>query len=106
MRSRLYPCPPSQPLPALPALARPPSPEGSIMNPLSRIAGLAVDRVLGLPSGNGSYVLRANVAVPMPDGVALLGDHYRPAGNDRPLPVVLLRSPFGRAGLAGYLFAA
>jgi len=76
------------------------------MNPLSRIAGMAVDGVLGLPSGNGSYVLRANVAVPMPDGVALLGDHYRPAGHDQPLPVVLIRSPYGRAGLAGHLFAA
>ncbi len=28
------------------------------------------------------------------------------AGDDRPLPVVLIRSPYGRAGLAGTLFAA
>jgi putative CocE/NonD family hydrolase len=42
----------------------------------------------------------------MPDGVVLLGDHYRPAGDDRPLPAVLIRSPYGRAGLAGTLFAA
>ena len=36
----------------------------------------------------------------MPDGVVLLGDHYRPAGADGPLPVVLVRSPVrpGRAG--------
>src|SRR5262245_62969116 len=76
------------------------------MNPLSRIAGMAVDGVLGLPPATPSYVLRPDVGVPMPDGVALLGDHYRPAGNGRPLPVVLIRSPYGRAGLAGYLFAA
>lgn len=76
------------------------------MNPLSRIADMAVDRALGLPSGAAPYVVRSNVAVPMPDGVVLLGDHYRPAGHDRPLPVVLIRSPYGRAGLAGYMFAA
>jgi uncharacterized protein len=42
----------------------------------------------------------------MPDGVVLLGDHYRPAGHGRPLPVVLTRSPYGRAGLAAALFVA
>ncbi len=76
------------------------------MNPLSRIAGMAVDRALGLPSAAAPYVLRPDVAVAMPDGVVLLGDHYRPAGDDLPLPVVLIRSPYGRAGLAGTLFAA
>ncbi len=76
------------------------------MNPLSRIAGMAVDRALGLPSAAAPYVLRPDVAVAMPDGAVLFGDHYRPAGDDRPLPVVLIRSPYGRAGLAGILFAA
>ncbi len=76
------------------------------MNPLARIAGLAADRMLGLPSGAVPYVVRRDVGVPMPDGVVLLGDHYRPAGDDRPLPVVLVRSPYGRAGVPGLLFAA
>lgn len=76
------------------------------MNPLSRIAGMAVDRALGLPPATAAYEVRADVAVPMPDGAVLLGDHYRPAGPERPLPVVLIRSPYGRAGLAGYVFAA
>ena len=67
---------------------------------------MAVDRVLGLPSAAAPYVLRPDVAVAMPDGVVLLGDHYRPAGHDRPLPVVLIRSPYGHAGLARTLFAA
>ena len=49
------------------------------MNPLSRIAGLAVDRALGLPGPAEPYLVRPDVAVPMPDGVVLLGDHYRPA---------------------------
>ena len=76
------------------------------MNPLSGIAGIAVDRMLGLPGGAVRYVVRRDVAVAMPDGVVLLGDLYRPAGDDRPLAVVLIRSPYGRAGLAGMVFAA
>jgi putative CocE/NonD family hydrolase len=76
------------------------------MNPLSRIAGRAVDRAIGLPPASAPYQVRHDVAVPMPDGVVLLGDHYRPAGHDRPLPVVLIRSPYGRAGTAAALFAA
>jgi len=76
------------------------------MNPLHRMAGRAVDRVIGLPPAAGPYVVRPDVGVPMADGVVLLGDHYRPAGPDRPLPVVLIRSPYGRAGFTGLLFAA
>ena len=76
------------------------------MRPLSRMAGLAVDRALGLPLAATPYFVRRDVAVPMPDGVVLLGDHYRPATSSGPMPVVLVRSPYGRAGLAGFLFAA
>jgi uncharacterized protein len=76
------------------------------MNQVSRIAGRAVDRALGLPQAARPYLTRRNVGVPMPDGVVLLGDHYRPAGDDGPRPVVLIRSPYGRAGLAAALFAA
>jgi len=42
----------------------------------------------------------------MLDGDTLLGDHYRPAEHDRPLPVVLIRSPYGRAGIAAILLVA
>ena len=76
------------------------------MNPVSRLAGLAADRALGLPLTLHGYQLRRDVPVPMPDGVVLLGSHYRPAGHDGPLPVVLLRSPYGRAGVTGFVFAA
>jgi uncharacterized protein len=76
------------------------------MNRLSRVAGMAVDRALGLPPATASYEVRSDIRVPMPDGVVLLGDRYRPAGPERPLPVVLIRSPYGRAGLAGLLFVA
>jgi predicted acyl esterase len=74
------------------------------MNPLSRVAGRAVDRALGLPPTAAPYVVRRDVPVTMPDGVVLLGDHYRPAGHDRPLPVVVIRSPYDRGG-ASFLFA-
>ena len=76
------------------------------MNPLSGLAGVAVDRMLGLPGRAVRYAVRPDVAVAMPDGVVLLGDLYRPAGDDRPRPVVLIRSPYGRAGLPGMVCAA
>ncbi len=76
------------------------------MNPLSRIAGRAVDRAIGLAGPAEPVTIRRDVGVPMPDGVVLLGDHYRPARNDAPMAVVLIRSPYGRAGLAGTVFAA
>ncbi len=76
------------------------------MNPFPRITAWVIDRALGLPSAAVPSVVRADIGVPMPDGVVLLGDHYRPAGPERALPVVLIRSPYGRAGLAGALFAA
>jgi uncharacterized protein len=76
------------------------------MNPLSRIAGRAMDQVMGLTPGTVRYVVRRNVPVPMPDGVVLLGDHYRPDGPAKPRPVVLVRSPYGRAGMWAQLAAA
>lgn len=76
------------------------------MNPLSRVAGMAVDRAIGLHGTAEPYTLRRDVPVPMPDGIVLLGDHYRPARNDAPMPVVLMRSPYGRGGIAGIVFAA
>jgi uncharacterized protein len=76
------------------------------MNPLSRVAGLAIDRAIGHTGAAVPFVLHRNVGTAMPDGVVLLGDHYRPAGAQGALPVVLIRSPYGRAGLAGALFAA
>jgi putative CocE/NonD family hydrolase len=76
------------------------------MNPLSRVAGRAIDRAIGLSGPAVPFVVHRDVRAAMPDGVVLLGDHYRPAGAQGPLPVVLLRSPYGRAGIAGAVFAA
>ncbi|WP_307848451.1 CocE/NonD family hydrolase [Microbispora oryzae] len=47
--------------------------------------------------------VRRDVPVPMPDGVVLLADHYTPVGAERP-PTVLIRSPYGRAGLIGWMY--
>ncbi|MEU8319132.1 CocE/NonD family hydrolase [Nonomuraea sp. NPDC048881] len=47
--------------------------------------------------------LRRDIPVPMPDGVTLLADHYAPA-HGRPGPAVLIRSPYGRRGLFGWMY--
>lgn len=75
------------------------------MTVLARLGGLLVDAALGLPLRARAYSVDRDVAVPMPDGVTLLGDHYRPAGRG-PWPVVLIRLPYGRAGLFAHAFAA
>jgi putative CocE/NonD family hydrolase len=71
-----------------------------------RLAGALTDAVLGLPLRATPYTVERDIAVPMPDGVILLGDHYRPAGATGPLPVVLIRLRYGRAGLFARAFAA
>jgi putative CocE/NonD family hydrolase len=76
------------------------------MGMLSRLAGVLTDAALGLPLRATPYTVDRDVAVPMPDGVTLLGDHYRPAGVRGGLPVVLIRLPYGRAGLFAHAFAA
>ena len=73
---------------------------------LARLGGLLADAALGLPVTATPYTVERDVAVPMPDGVTPAGDHYRPAGDEGPLPVVLIRTPYGREGVRGLLFAA
>jgi hypothetical protein len=48
-------------------------------------------------------VVTKDMVIPMPDGAKLLADRYRPPG-DEPLPVVLLRTPYGRRGVLSNLF--
>ncbi|MGW5744868.1 CocE/NonD family hydrolase [Amycolatopsis sp. NPDC003861] len=63
-----------------------------------------VDKLLGLPRAEGPKpVVTRDLAVPMPDGVTLLADRYAPAGTTS-APVVLIRTPYGRKGLASKLF--
>jgi len=76
------------------------------MSKLSRVGGLVADVALGLPVKAVPYEIREDVAVPMPDGVTLLANHYLPAGPEQPRPVVLIRVPYGRSGAFAVLFAA
>jgi len=73
---------------------------------LARVGGLLADAVLGLPRTATAYTIEHDVAVPMPDGVTLLASLYRPAREQGPQPVVLIRTPYGREGFSGLLFAA
>ncbi|TMR28942.1 CocE/NonD family hydrolase [Nonomuraea zeae] len=54
------------------------------------------DRYLGLPEPTTPDVeVTRDLRVPMPDGVVLLADRYRPRGSEA-LPVVLIRTPYGK----------
>jgi putative CocE/NonD family hydrolase len=66
--------------------------KGSVMSVLSRL----FDRLLGLPEATTPDIeVHRDLRVPMPDGVTLLADRYRPRGPG-PLPVVLMRTPYGK----------
>lgn len=71
------------------------------MGAVSWVGAKALDAVLGLRGKATAYEVRRDLAVPVDDGVALLGDLYRPRDATGPLPVVLIRLPYGRAGLVG-----
>jgi uncharacterized protein len=64
----------------------------------SRIAG----RFFRLPPPTNRVSVKRDIKVPMPDGTVLLADHYAPIGAE-PRPTILVRSPYGRAGLQGLL---
>jgi uncharacterized protein len=52
------------------------------------------------PATTRSIAVERDVAIPAPDGTRLLTDVYR-ARQSRPLPVILMRSPYGRRGVYG-----
>ncbi|MEV0622469.1 CocE/NonD family hydrolase [Nonomuraea sp. NPDC050404] len=57
------------------------------------------DRYLGLPEATTPDIeITHDLRVTMPDGVVLLADRYRPRGSE-PLPVVLMRTPYGKQRL-------
>jgi uncharacterized protein len=56
------------------------------------------------PAGAPNVTIKRDVAVPLPDGVTLLADHYSPQ-TDRPCPTILVRSPYGRRGFIGAITA-
>ncbi len=68
------------------------------------LATAVLRRAMRLPAPRAPRVsVDRDVAVPMPDGTVLRHDHHRPAGVERG-PVVVVRSPYGRAGWIGTVF--
>ncbi|RVX40848.1 hypothetical protein EDD27_3284 [Nonomuraea polychroma] len=60
------------------------------------VVGRLFDRLLGLPETTTPDVeVARDLRVPMPDGVTLVADRCRPLGAGS-LPVVLVRSPYGK----------
>ncbi|HEX9035460.1 MAG TPA: CocE/NonD family hydrolase [Ktedonobacterales bacterium] len=65
------------------------------------LTGRVVTWLMKLPPAETPHVtITRDVAVPMPDGVTLLADHYMPQ-TDHPCPTILVRSPYGRRGFFG-----
>src|SRR6185312_186890 len=56
------------------------------------------------PAQTRDLIVERDLAVPMPDGTTLLADRYAPRGRDH-LPVVLVRSPYGRKALLAEMWA-
>ena len=70
---------------------------------LTRLGRRAVELVAGVPAGTGDYEVVHDVRTPMTDGVELLGELYLPLGAE-PGPVVVIRTPYGRANAGSRLF--
>src|SRR5262245_24598473 len=47
--------------------------------------------------------VQRDIPIRMPDGVTLLADHHIPVGAAK-APTLLIRSPYGRAGLVGWMY--
>ncbi|PXX57388.1 hypothetical protein DFR70_11843 [Nocardia tenerifensis] len=62
------------------------------------MSGRLVDAWLRVPPATIAVPQETrDMTIPMPDGAELLADRLRPPG-ETPLPVVLIRSPYGRRG--------
>ena len=61
-----------------------------------------VARFLQLPPPSHHVHLQTKIQIPMPDGIRLTADLYRPAGEDK-APTVLIRTPYGRKGLNQFI---
>ncbi|GAA2642121.1 CocE/NonD family hydrolase [Paractinoplanes durhamensis] len=68
---------------------------------LRRLTSLLLHKAFpGMPPATHRYEVRRNIEVPMSDGTLLLGDLYLPfLTNTQKAPTVLIRSPYGRAGI-------
>jgi putative CocE/NonD family hydrolase len=59
-------------------------------------------RRLGLSPSRYDVEVTRDIAVPMPDGVQLLADHFAPQASGD-FPTVLIRTPYGRGGEVGLM---
>jgi predicted acyl esterase len=65
-----------------------------------------LQRLLKLPPPlTRDLIVERDLEVPMPDGVVLLADRWTPRAGGHRLPTALLRSPYGRSGLNGVMWA-
>lgn len=55
------------------------------------------------PAETHDLVITRDLQVPMPDGVILFADHYAPRTGPK-RPTILVRSPYGRRGIFGWLY--
>lgn len=65
----------------------------------------AIDRLLGLSPASAPDIEVHRERTPMPDGVVLVADRLRPRGG-KPLPVVIVRTPYGRDAVSRQIFGA
>ncbi|QHC02345.1 CocE/NonD family hydrolase [Epidermidibacterium keratini] len=70
---------------------------------MRRATGAVADKLLKVDGPRQDYEIERDVEVTMPDGVVLLADRYYPSDASGPLPVVLVRTPYGRTGLLSTL---
>src|SRR5947209_7468098 len=71
---------------------------------VARAAAAAVGRAWHLPARRNAVRLSRAVPVPMQDGTVLLADHYAPA-TSQACPTLLIRCPYGRGPMFGYMNA-
>ena len=77
---------------------------GGLLAPLtlsSPLAAQATGAAYARPTGTHQVVVERSLMVPMRDGVRLATDLYRPADVTGPLPTILMRTPYNKAGSAG-----
>ena len=71
------------------------------MNLGSHLSSRLVQRTLRLPPPpTRDLAIERDLPVPMRDGTVLLADRWRPASGAADLPTALIRTPYGRSGMA------
>ena len=69
--------------------------------PLGAPLGAQTNDAYPRPAGTHPVAVERSVMVPMRDGARLATDVYRPADVTGPLPAIVMRTPYNKAGSAG-----